>query len=318
MTTSGSFTFTVNRDQVIRQSMLNIGKLDGIENPTSEETNDCNLLLNMMVKQWMGRTDFAPGLKVYKRKWGYLFLNASTNKYTVGPNGQGWTNNFVSTTTTTTVAGGATAIVVTSTTGIAATYNIGIQYDAGAIFWTTVTSVVGNTVNLSVALPSQSSLGSVVYVYQTPAQQPLSLETAVLRDQTNEDTPLRFLRTVQDYANLPSKTDVLNKADPTAIYYEFQLGNSFLYTDCGAANDVTKYLVISYMEPVQDMINPADNFDYPQEVFLALTWGLSKQIAPMFNMPWTQVMEANYQAAVMIAGHKDAEVTTMYFQPGED
>ena len=66
------------------------------------------------------------------------------------------------------------------------------------------------------------------------------------------------------------------------------------------------------------MINPADNFDYPQEYFLALSWGLSKQIAPMYNMPWTQVMEANHATAVAIAEHKDAEVTTLYFQPGEE
>jgi hypothetical protein len=38
----------------------------------------------------------------------------------------------------------------------------------------------------------------------------------------------------------------------------------------------------------------------------------------MYNMPWTQNMETNYSAAVAIAGHKDAEVTTLFFQPGEE
>lgn len=318
MTTSGTFNFTVNRDQIIRDALLNIGKLDETENPSAQDITDCNLKLNMLVKQWMGRTDFAPGLKVWKRKWGYLFLNNSTGKYTIGPNGIGWTNSFVNPNTTTTVAAGAGNIVVNSATGIAATYNIGIQLDTGALFWTTVLSVVGTTVNLNAILPSKSSGGAEVYVYQTTAQQPLSVETAVLRDSTNEDTPLRIMRTVQDYANLPSKTDITNISDPTAIYYEFQLTNSFLYTDCGASQDVTKYIVLSYMEPEQDITNPTDNFEYPQESFLALSWGLSKQIAPMYNMPWTQLMQENYIQAVMIAGHKDAEVSTLYFQPGEE
>jgi hypothetical protein len=318
MTTSGVFSFTVNRDQVIRDAMLNIGKLDEVENPSAQDITDCNLKLNMLIKQWMGRTDFAPGLKVYKRKWGYLFLSGSTNKYTVGPSGTGWTNSFVRPLTTATSAAGANTITVASTTGIAATYNIGVQCDGNVLFWTTVLNVVGSVVTLNATLPYQSASGSQVYCYQTTAQQPLNIETVVLRDQQNEDTPLRILRTVQDYANLPSKTDLQNVSDPTAIYYEFQLTNSFLYTDCAAAQDVTKYIAMSYMEPVQDMVNPTDNFDYAQECFLALSWGLSKQIAPMYNMPWSQVMESNYQAAVAIAGHKDGEVTTLYFQPGEE
>ena len=318
MTTSGSFSFTVNRDQIIRDAMLNIGKLDEIETPSAQDITDCNLKLNMIVKQWMGKTDYFPGLKVFKRKWGYLFLNNTTNKYVVGPAATGWTNSFVLPLTTATSAGGTNTITVASTTGIVIGYYIGIQLSSGALFWTTVLNVVGLVVTLNSNLPSQSSSGSQVYCYQTIAQQPLSIETAVLRDQQNEDTPLRFLRTVQDYANLPSKTDVTNISDPTAIYYEFQLQNSFLYTDCGASRDVTKYIVMSYMEPVQDMVNPADTFDYPQEYFLALSWMLSRQIAPMYGMPWTQVMQDNFIAATSIAGHKDAEVTTLYFQPGEE
>lgn len=318
MTTSGSFSFTVNRDQIIRDAMLNIAKLDEVEVPSAQDITDCNLKLNMLVKQWMGKSDFMPGLKVFKRKWGYLFLSNSTGKYTVGPGATGWTNSFVRPLTTATAASGANSIIVDSATGIATNYYIGIQLDTGALQWTTVSGVVSTTISLTDVLTGQASSGAQVYCYQTIAQQPLSIETAVLRDQHNQDTPLSFLRTVQDYANLPNKVDTLNISDPTAIYYEFQLTNSNLYTDCGAAEDVRKYIVMSYMEPVQDMVNPTDNFDYPQEFFLALSWGLSKQIAPMYNMPWTQVMESNYNASVGIAGHKDAEVTTMFFQSGEE
>lgn len=318
MTTSGIFSFSVSRDQIIRDAMLNIGKLDEIETPSAQDITDCNLKLNMLVKQWMGRTDFAPGIKVYKRKWGYLFLNNSTNQYTVGPGATGWTNAFVRPLTTATSASGANTVTVASTTGIVIGYYIGVQLDSGALFWTTVLNVVGLVVTLNANLTGQSTSGSQVFCYQTIAQQPLNIETVVLRDQQNQDVPLNIMRTVQDYANLPSKTDVTNISDPTAIYYEFQLSNSNLYTDCGAAQDVTKYIVMSYMEPEQDMVNPADTFDYAQEAFLALSWGLSKQIAPMYNMPWTQVMESNYAAAVAIAGHKDAEITTLFFQPGID
>lgn len=318
MATSGVFSFTVNRDQIIRDAMLNIGKLDELETPTAQDITDCNLKLNMLIKQWMGNSDYSPGLKVYKRKWGYLFLSNSTNKYTVGPGGTGWTNSFVHPLTTVTAASGAGSITVDSATGIATNYYIGIQLDSGALQWTTVSGVAGTVISLTDNLSGQSSSGSQVYCYQTIAQQPINVETVVLRDQDDQDTPIRIMRTVQDYANLPSKVDTQNISDPTAIYYEFQLTNSNLYTDCGAAQDVTKYLVISFMEPVQDMVNPTDEFEYSQECFLALSWGLSKQIAPMYAMPWTRVMQSNYESAVMIAGHKDAEVSTMFFQPGEE
>jgi hypothetical protein len=318
MTTSGTFNFLSNRDQTIRLAMLFIGKLDEIETPTAQDITDCTLILNMLIKQLMGKTDYLVGLKIWKRKWGYLFLSNSTNKYTVGPNGIGWTNTFVRPLTTAISLSGSNQITVDSATGIAANYNIGILLDTGALQWTTVQLVAGTTITLNANLTAQASSGTQVYCFQTAAQQPLSIETVVLRDQFNEDIPLRILRTVQDYANLPSKTDVQNISDPTAIYYEFQLTDSNLYTDCGAANDLRKYLVISYQEPVQDITNPTDNFEYPQEFMLPFAWLLAKQIAPMYNMPWTPVMDANLTQAIMVAGHKDAEVSTMYFQPGAE
>ena len=51
MTTSGIYSFSVNRDQIIRIAMMNIGKLDEIETPSAQDITDCNLVLNMLVKQ---------------------------------------------------------------------------------------------------------------------------------------------------------------------------------------------------------------------------------------------------------------------------
>jgi hypothetical protein len=318
VSTSGTYSFTVTRDQIIRQAMLNIGKLDETEAPTASEISDCSFVLNMLVKQWQGKADFAPGLKVWTRKLGYLFLSGSTGKYTVGPGATGWTNSFASTTTTATAASGASAVVVSSATGIANGYNIGIELDSGALQWTTASSVVGSTVNLAATLNAQASKGSQIFAYATAAQQPLYIETATLRDQNNSDTPIRLIRDVKDYDILPNKADPTNLSDPTAIYYENQLTNSNLYTDCGAAQDVTKYLVLRYMEPIQDLNSPTDNFEYPQEWYLALAWGLSSEISPMFHAAWTPKMEENFKRSLAVAQKKDAEVSSLYFVPGED
>ena len=313
MSTSGTYTFTVNRDQLIRLAMLNIGKLDDTETPTAQEVSDCSTVLNMLVKQWQGKADFAPGLKVWTRRRGYLFLNSTTGQYTVGPGGTGWTNSFVHPTVTTSTAAGATVIGVSSATGVVAGYNIGIEQGDGSLFWTTVSTVVGTTVTLAAALTQAVAPGAQVYCYQTTGTQPVVVETALLRDNTGNDTPLNLM-TVQDYDYLPNKAAAVNPADPTAIYYEFQLTNSNLFTDCAQANDVTKYIVLTYLEAVQDLNSPSDNFEYPQEWYLALAWGLSKQICPMFNVPWTQIMDGNYKESLAIAQHKDKEISTMYFQ----
>jgi len=317
MSTSGSYSFTVNRDQIIRQAMLTIGKLDESEVPNAQEVSDCAFTLNLLIKQWQGRTDFAPGLKVWTRRRGHLFLNGASGQYSVGPSAVGWTENYVYPLTTAGANAAATAVVVSSASGIATGYNIGVQLDSGLLFWTTVASVAGTTVNLNAPLPSKSSSGSQVFAYQTTAQQPLTIETAVLRDNQLNDTPMKIM-TVQDYDYLPSKVAPLNIGDPTAIYYEFQLGNSYLYTDIAAAQDVSKHLVLTYLESVQDVLQASDNFEYPQEWFLPLSLGLGKQIAPMFNASWTALMQDNYVEALSIARRKDPERSSMFFQPGAE
>ena len=319
MTTSGTYSFTVNRDQIIRDAMLNCGKLDETETPTAQEVTDCAFKLNMMVKQWMGKSDFSPGLKVWTRKQGYLYLNSASGQYSVGPTATGWTNTFTNPVLTATAASGQPTIIVSSATGIAPTYNIGVVCGTGTgtLFWTTVLNVVGTTITLNANLPSAALSGADVYVYQTAGTQPIAIEAAWLRDTTNQDTPLRLL-TMPDWANLPNKSDPTNISDPTAIYYEYQLGNSNLYTDCGAANDLTKYIMLVYLESIQDFNNPADTPEYPQEWFLALSWGLTQQIAPMFNSPWTPAMDAAFKTALSIAQRKDPERQTLFYQPGAE
>lgn len=315
MTTSNSYSFSVSRDDIIRDALLNIRKLDELETPTPQETIDCARKLNMLVKQWQGTADFAPGLKTWTRRHGHLFLSNSTGQYTVGPGATGWTNSYVTTTLSSTALTGQPVINVKSATGLSANQYIGVVLDSGSIFWSTILSVVGTVVTLNTNLTGQSSVNSVIFAYTTIAQQPIVIETAFLRDINNDDTPLNIIRTIGDYDLLPSKTDTQFTSDPTAIYYEFQLSNGVLYTDVAASQDVTKHICMSYLEAIQDFINPTDTPEYPQEWYLALSWGLAKQICPMYGATWTQLMQDNFVSALSIAQRKEPEIVTMFFQP---
>lgn len=317
MTTSGTYSFTVNRDQIIRMAMLSIGKIDEIETPTAQETSDCSMFLNMLVKQWQGTADFAPGLKTFTRRHGHLFLSSTTGAYTVGPNATGWTTSYVSTNTSAVANAGQPVVSVVSTTGILAGDKFGVELSTGNLYWGVVQTVGASSVTLTVNLPSSAPSGAVVFNYTTTATQPVVLETAFLRDIDNSDTPLKIM-TSKEYDFLPSKTDPQFISDPTAIYYENLLTNSTVYTDCAASNDVTKHICITYLEAVQDITNPNDTTCYPQEWFLALVWGLAEQIAPMFNAPWTENRAKNAARALAIAQKKEPERVAMYFEPGGD
>src|SRR5450755_2172900 len=83
---------------IVREMMLNCGAIGESETPTAQEYNDCGRKLNMMVKQWMGKQDFAPGLKMWTRDRGDLFLSYSQYQYQLGPTG----DNFA-----TSVSGGS-------------------------------------------------------------------------------------------------------------------------------------------------------------------------------------------------------------------
>lgn len=300
--------------------MLNLGKLGETGTISPQETIDISFKLNMMVKQWMGTKDFAPGLKMWTRQRGDLFLGLTQNTYNLGPSGDHWTASYSQKTLT--VAAASSATVLTVGVGNTSVYTvndyIGVLMSTGDLFWSTVASINAGlgTVTMNAGLTSGATIGTYVFNYTTKQQRPLELVTCLLRDINNSDTPINFM-TVQDYEFLPSKTMTTFQSDPTAVYYEQQLTNGVLRIDCGGAQDVTKHLHVVFVRPIQDFNNPLDNPEYSQEWFLPLSWGLSKLIAPMFNAVWTKEMEDNYSESLAIARRTNPETTTLYFQSSQ-
>jgi hypothetical protein len=315
MTTSGTYSFSVSRDDIIRQAMLNIGKLDEGETPTAGDTADCARILNMLVKQWQGMADFAPGLKTWTRRRGYLFLSGTSGQYQLGPSATGWTRNFTKTTLSASVLAGSSTLTLASSTGLVVGDHIGIDV-GGDLFWTTI-ATVSPAITTASPLTASADLGAKVYFYTTVATQPVVIEAVVLRDNDSNDTPLRIMEQ-RDYDLLPSKADVQSAADPIAVYHEFQLGTSYLYTDSYGSTDMTKYIVITYLESIQDFNNPLDTPEYPQEWYLPICWGLAEQIAPMYHVEFTPLMSKLAASSLAIAQKKEPQKQTMYFRPGED
>ncbi len=319
MTTSGNYSFTVSRDDLITEAMKNVGALGESETPTAQEVTDCALKLNMLVKGLMGSQDRAPGLKMWQRQRGDLFLSSGKGAYLLGPSGDNWavgvtgsSANYLSDTLSVSAAASATTLTPATIANYHANDYLVLQLDSGDIYSTTISSVGGSTITVP-ALPSAASSGANLWNYTTKGQRPLEILTCVLRDINGNDTPLDRM-TLQDYEALPSKAIPSYLTDPTAFYYQSDLTNGTLYLDMFGEQDVTKHLHIVYLRPVQDFTNPADNPEYPQAWFSPLAWGLSKLIAPMFDAEWTQDMEDNRRDAMMMAQEADPDATSMYFQ----
>jgi len=318
MSTSGSYSFSVTRDDIIRQAMLNIKRLDPDDAPSPSELNDCARVLNMMVKQWMGKTDFAPGLKVWTRARVHVLLNGSGNGYTLNQTAQGVTTVLNVGTVASNAAQSAASVVLAGLVPVAG-QTLALQGTDGNLEYYTISSVAGQTASITPSLTVAVNANAAAYMYAAASVPPalLEIESAILRDNTNSDTPLRIF-TVQDWDMLPNKMDPTNQGDPIGILYEPGINQGVLWTDCGSCQDVSKHMILTGFLPVQDFVNPLDNPQYPQEWYLALCWGLAEQISPMFGANWGQKEESLKHNAIMIARNKGSEISSMYFQPGAE
>ena len=294
--------------------MLDLGVLGEAEVPTAQETTDCAFKLNLLVKQWMGLQDFAPGLKMWTRHRGKMFLAATKHEYSLGPTGDNWTESFGQTQLTNAASANATTLNVSATSQITLNDYVGIQVGSD-IYWTTVTGTTSSTITLpSPGLSGAALSGAYVWNYTTKAQRPEQIVTASLIDIFGNAIPLTFM-TVQEYESLSSTMNVQNLSNPSSVYYESQLNNGKLFIDCYGAQDITYYIRMVFLRPVQDFDNPGDAPEYPQRYYRALCWGLSRDIAGMFDAEWTQNMESNYQDAIAIAREADGDRTVMFFEP---
>jgi len=82
MARSGSYSFTVNRDELIKSSLRLLGVGHRGEPIIADEINDANTALNLMLKAWQ-----ADGLHLWKREEKTLPLISGVATYTLGPTG---------------------------------------------------------------------------------------------------------------------------------------------------------------------------------------------------------------------------------------
>ena len=323
MSTSGSWDYSLTAAQIIAAAYEDLGVVTPGGSVASVDSVMALSRLNMIVKQYQGTSDGAPGVKVHTRQRIALFLAVGRQTYTVGAGATDAmaTTQYGRTTISAAEAAGQTVLSITSNTdtttypGTTVTMtsadNIGIELDDGTIQWTTISGTPAATATVAVALTSAAAAGNYVYWFTSRAQRFPTLEAAVLRDSSYNDSPIGIYDDVDQYEyGVASK---YADGTPTTLLCE-PLRQSTRITLDSQPTDVTKHIVLTVLYPAEDYDATTNDIAFPQEALRFLSWELAFALSPSVGR-WTPEMELNRKEARQMYLNLNPENSVMYFQP---
>lgn len=273
MTSSGEYSFSMDRNEIIYRALALVGVASQFRNPSAEEYAVGAIWLNILIKAWQKK-----GLRPTQQTQIVVFLDTVKNQYTLGPNGDHASYTYNQTETTADASSGATAIVVDSATGFAAGYAVGIEISPTEMQWTTVSSVVGTTINLTDALDSDVITGNVVFVYPAKVQKPLRFNNCqrALPDGTEA---IVGIENRSDYFNISNKTI---QGYVTQLHYSPKVNDGELYVFPISAQ-VTQVLKATVEYPLEVFTASTQTPPFPAEWYSPMIYGLATLMAPEFG-----------------------------------
>lgn len=313
MSTSGTYTSSRNRDQIIKRAARIIGAIEAGETMSSEEVTDFSEALNAMVKHWQ-----TLGQYIWTTREAALFLQTDQVRYELGTTGADHaTESFTRTTLSADAASGDTSFSITSATGFATTQYLGIELDDGLMQWTTVSGLASTVVTPTAALTGAASTGNSVITYATKLVRPLKVLSARRYNFSSAlDTPLSVYDKIE-YHELPNKT---SEGVVNGIMYDRRgganaTGHFYTWQEPANVDDCIKF---TFARPIQDFTTAADDPDLPQEWMQALVWNLADQMSLEYDVPGAKASEISRRAGQYLAeaGWGERELTAIQFVPG--
>jgi hypothetical protein len=295
MATSGTTTFSRNRDQLIASALRKVSAFESGETPDAQSVQDASDALNAMVKHWQ-----ATGIEIWEVTEAILFPQLGQVRYSLGTTSTDHaTESYVETALTTAATLGAGTVVLDSVTGVATTYHIGVQLDDGTIQWTTVNGAPsGTTVTLAAVLTDTAALGNRVLVYQTNLTRPLRvLDARRYNFDSAIDVPLGEMDRIE-YQEMPNKTAT---GAVNSFFYDRRtntLGYIYLWPSPATVDEAIKMTIA---RPIQDFTVAGDDADLPQEWIRAIEWGLADEIADEYDVPEPKRTRIERRAAQFLA-----------------
>ena len=311
MATSGTISFTLNANEIVRKAFKKLGILSHGEELQAEQLNDGLEDLNLMIKAWI-----AQDIHLWTYQEAELFLEKEKNTYLLGAGGDHASAITSKTTITVDALSGAGSITVDDASGISDQDNIGVVLDDDTIFWTVVNGApAGNVVTLLVVLPGDASLNNRVYSYTKILQRPLKITQARRTNRQNQDIPMSGLSR-RGYFALPNKS---NLGIPVQFYFNPTLNNSTVrvWPTPSTSNDTMRMTVIRQLEDVDQI---TDNMDFPQEWLEAIIYNLADRIADEYGLDDRTLGRISAKASMYLEIVKDYddEAGSVFFRPETD
>jgi len=311
MAVSGSTDFSLNRDEIIDQSLELVGAKEANLTPDPYEITQAARWLNLMIKSWHKH-----GTMLHVRTTGTIFLEKGKQSYNIGTGTYAARGTVSETTTNADLAAAATVITTDSTPVLTTGHNIGRLLDDDTIHWTTVSAYVSSSsYTIADALPSAAASGNKMYMYVNVAHRPVRLQKRVLRDTSGNDIPLDPW-TQDEYMEINDK-DMASQ--PSRYFYDPQLGDAVI--NPWPVIDKNGYKIIyKYTKPCDDLDASTDNVEFESDWELAIIYSL----AELLMVPYA-VDELTEKRIVRganryfkLANKFEVEDGSMYLQPDQE
>lgn len=313
MATSGSVDLSTNRDDLIEFALEKVGIIPIGATPTSAQYASAARELNFMVKHWQ-----IPGLQLWAKKRGFLFLADDTSVYQLGGSSGAdhATNSYTQTALGADAAASATSLTVDSITGISNGDQIGIELDDGTLHWDVVNGAPsGTTVTLTTGLASAASEDAVVFAYTNNITKPLRLLSVYRRDKNLNDTYIDVIST-DEYSEFSKKTED-GLVNQVAFHPQRTYSELYVWPQSSTVTDIIGFW---YHRPFEDFDASSDEPDFPQEWFMALGYGLAAHLGITYSIPTSKrkdlVQLADY-FKMEVEGW-DQEQSSVFFEPDEE
>jgi len=308
MATSGTVSFKVNRDTLIKDALIDAGLIAIVETPEDDLMAFASRKLNLMLKTWMTEVN------LWKIRPLVLILQKDQSDYTIGPTGDHASELVIKSTLTVTAATSATSLSL-STTGMTVGDNIGIVLDTGYTHWTTI-ATIPSSINLTISsgLTSQATSGNTVFSYTTKVIRPLAIWDLIRKDKNDNDIPVNYISRTE-YSMFSRKTTT---GTPSNISFQPTLTNDKLKV-YPAPSVSTDRLVAEAQYPVEDLTASNHDFDCPQEWLLPIQLNLAVLLTPAaatVSTEYKKLVDLATQYKEIVTGW-DRELTPTRIIPSE-
>lgn len=286
MSTSGTNTFSVDRDDIIKASLRILGVLGVGEEPIQEDYTNCSQALNIMIKSWAKK-----GFPLWVYQTVQIPMLEGLEVYPIGP-----TAAYVYSVV---INDGGSGYPDSGTVSFSSGTAAGTYTAEGGVLQTVTITVPGNSyVTTPTATFSGGGTGEDVTVYLAGVTQsrPLRIIDAFIRNNSTElDTSLQII-SQEEYDIYGDK---YSQGVPNQIYYDNQLINGNVYViNVPSEYGYTIYATAQRM--FEDMSSASDDFDFPQEWYQALKWGLANELSDEYGCDEAKIARMEARARMYL------------------